>query len=344
MKLQNGYKVLYEVAADGKRTFYASKTGVFADADQIGEPVEIGKYKLVYEKNGKVYFSESKVPTFDENGEPTDKAAEGFDEIFVESDDVTNEGASGVVTEFVVRVGDVEYSTLAEAVAAAENGQTVEVLADGAGSGVVVNKSVTIDFGGHTYIFTDPAVGSTGTESNGFQLLKGNDVVLRNGTLQVADEHKDKFYILVQNYTNLTVEDMVLDGTNLDKWSTTDGDSYVLSNNSGTVNVTGNTSILANEDGDKAFAFDVCKYSTYKAPVVNVSTTGKIVGKIEVTESIANNLNISNGTYTVEIPEAWCAEGYTPVVNADGTYGVKVQENGPTADLPTFEETDDEEE
>lgn len=341
MKLQNGYKVLYEVAADGKRTFYASKTGVFADADQIGEPVEIGKYKLVYEKNGKIYFSETNVPNLDENGEPTDTAAEGFDVVFVKNSaaDVN----TGVV-EFAVRIGESEYKTLAEAVAAAENGQTIEVLADGEGSGVVINKSITIDFGGHTYTFTDPAVGSTGTETNGFQLLKGTDVVLKNGTLNVSEADKDKFYILVQNYTNLTVEDMTLDGTNLDKWSTTDGDSYVLSNNSGTVNVTGNTNILANEDGDKAFAFDVCKYSTYKAPVVNVSTTGKIVGKIEVTESIAKNLNISNGTYTVEIAEAWCADGYTPVVNADGTYGVKVKENGPTADLPTFEETDDEEE
>jgi hypothetical protein len=325
MKLQNGYKVLYEVAADGKRTFYASKTGVFADAEQIGEPIEIGKYKLVYEKDGKIYFSETKVPNLDENGKPTDTVAEGFDTLFVKDNDVTGEGTSGVVVEFAVRIGDSEYKTLAEAVEAAENGQTLEVLADGAGSGVVVNKSITIDFGGHTYTFTDPAVGSTGTETNGFQLLKGNDIVLKNGALNIADTDKDKFYILVQNYSNLTVEDMVLDGTNLDKWSTTDGDSYVLSNNCGTVNVTGKTSIVANEDGDKAFAFDVCKYSTYKAPIVNVSTTGKIVGKIEVTDSIANNLNISSGTYTVEIQEAWCADGYAPVANEDGTYGVKAK-------------------
>ena len=31
MNLQNGYKVIYEKAADGKRAFYASKTGLFAD-------------------------------------------------------------------------------------------------------------------------------------------------------------------------------------------------------------------------------------------------------------------------------------------------------------------------
>ena len=62
MKLENGYKVIYEKAANGIRTFYASKTGVFADAEQIGEPIEIGKYKLIYEKDGCFYGSESGIP------------------------------------------------------------------------------------------------------------------------------------------------------------------------------------------------------------------------------------------------------------------------------------------
>ena len=62
MKLENGYKVIYEVAADGKRSFYASKTGVFEGADLICE-AEIGKYKLIYEKDGCFYGSESGFPT-----------------------------------------------------------------------------------------------------------------------------------------------------------------------------------------------------------------------------------------------------------------------------------------
>ena len=61
MNLQNGYKVIYEKAADGKRTFYASKTGAFADAEVIAES-EIGKYKLIYEKAGQIYGSESGIP------------------------------------------------------------------------------------------------------------------------------------------------------------------------------------------------------------------------------------------------------------------------------------------
>lgn len=62
MNLQNGYKVIYEKAADGKRTFYASKSGVFEDAEAIVE-VNIGEYKLIYEKDGKFYGSASGLPT-----------------------------------------------------------------------------------------------------------------------------------------------------------------------------------------------------------------------------------------------------------------------------------------
>lgn len=66
MNLQNGYKVIYEKSADGERTFFASKTGLFADAEQIGEKFEIGKYKLIYEKNNKIYGSETGVPAEDD--------------------------------------------------------------------------------------------------------------------------------------------------------------------------------------------------------------------------------------------------------------------------------------
>ena len=223
----------------------------------------------------------------------------------------------------VAKIGDQRYQTLDEAVENAKAGETVTLLGSFTGAGVVIDKSITINFAGYTYTLTDP-VGSVGTVTNGFQLLKNNNITLKNGTLNVAEESKDQFYILVQNYANLTVTDMTLDGTNLDKWALTDGDSYVLSNNSGTVNVTGGTNIKANDDGDKAFAFDVFLKSGYDAPVVNVETTGKIEGRIEVSESISDNLNISSGTYTVEIAENWCADGFIPTANGDGTYGVKV--------------------
>jgi hypothetical protein len=79
MNLQNGYKVIYEVTADGKRTFYATKGNTCDPAvdDKIVE-AEIGKYKLIYEKGGRFYGSESGIPA------DGDFCFEGFDKVFVE--------------------------------------------------------------------------------------------------------------------------------------------------------------------------------------------------------------------------------------------------------------------
>jgi hypothetical protein len=61
MNLQNGYKVIYDSAVNNEHAFYASKTGVFADAEEIVK-LAAGEYKLVYEKNGCVYGSKTGVP------------------------------------------------------------------------------------------------------------------------------------------------------------------------------------------------------------------------------------------------------------------------------------------
>lgn len=78
MDLKNGYKVIYDVAKDGKRNFYASKTGVFADAEPIFTEVETGDYKLIYEKDGMFYGSTTGVPTAD------DVCFEELNKVFVE--------------------------------------------------------------------------------------------------------------------------------------------------------------------------------------------------------------------------------------------------------------------
>ena len=181
--------------------------------------------------------------------------------------------------QVVAKIGDTPYASLQAAYAAAEAESTIVLCKDVTGAGLVIDKSLTIDFGGKTYTFND---GVGNIPSNGFQILDGNTITLKNGELNVDAGSADKFYTLIQNYANLTVEDMVLDGTNLDKWSKTDGNSYVLSNNSGTVVVAGATSIIANDEGALAYAFDVCKYKTYAIPTVTLNTTGTIAGKVEV--------------------------------------------------------------
>lgn len=86
MNLQNGYKVLFEKAEADKRVFSASKTGFFADAEAVAE-FEIGKYKLIYEKNGKIYCSESGTPA------DSDQPTEVFDKVFADSELAEDEPA-----------------------------------------------------------------------------------------------------------------------------------------------------------------------------------------------------------------------------------------------------------
>ncbi len=218
----------------------------------------------------------------------------------------------------VAEVNDVKYGSLQAAVNAAQANETVTLLSDATGAGVVINKNVTIDFNDKTYT-VNQAVGSSGTETLGFQILKDNDVTLMNGTLRstAAVEGSKEIKMLVQNYANLTVEDMNL-------VDNTTHIQYVLSNNSGNVNLVGNTNITTD-----AVAFDVYDYTAggYAVPTVNVNTTGTIAGKIEVSESISNNLNISGGKFTKELQLAWCADGFFPTeVEIDGNTYYTVHE------------------
>lgn len=178
----------------------------------------------------------------------------------------------------VAKIGDTTYPTLEDAVNAAPDSEqtTIMLLRDAAGNGVVVkNKNITFDLDGHTYNVDGTTVGSSGTETNGFQLLKGSAVTFKNGTIT-----SNKAKILIQNYCNLTLENVVLDGRNLD-----DARPYTLSLNNGNVNITGNTSILAKANGGVAFDLYYWPKNGYSGGVqVTVNTTGTISGPIELSQ------------------------------------------------------------
>ena len=101
---------------------------------------------------------------------------------------------------------------------------------------------LTMDFNGNTATIATP-VGSSGTETNGMQLLKGSTVLLKNGTFAPAN---NRVKMLVQNYSNLTLQDFTLDAHDAAQVG------YVLSNNNGDALITGETNILA-ADGKCAF-------------------------------------------------------------------------------------------
>lgn len=174
----------------------------------------------------------------------------------------------------VAKIGNETYETLEAAFADVPDGTptTITLLRDASGNGIQVakTKNITLDLGGFTYRIDGDTVGSSGTETNGFQLLKGANVTIKNGTITSA-----KAKILIQNYSNLTLQDVLLDGTQA---------PYTLSLNCGKIQITGNTSILAKPNGGVAFDLYYWADGGYAEGVqVTVDTTGTISGPIELT-------------------------------------------------------------
>ena len=100
----------------------------------------------------------------------------------------------------VAKIGEIEYATLKDAVDDVGENQTIVVLRDSIGDGIVVpsGKNFTIDFNGHRYTVNQNLVGSTGTENNGFQLLKDSTITMKNGII-----NSDYALILIQNYSKV---------------------------------------------------------------------------------------------------------------------------------------------
>lgn len=189
--------------------------------------------------------------------------------------------ANAEEVENYAKIGNEEYATLKEAVEAAEvctdlstcDVTTIEVVASHETSGIIFveGKNLVIDLGGFTVTFKAPTVGSKGTQTIDMQILKNSNVTFQNGKFVSSDTDKSKMFI--QNYANLTLKDVEIVAMN-------DLNQYAVSNNSGDVNIIGNTSIKA-----KRVAFDVCGFHAhgYKiGPKVVVDTTGTIEGTIEV--------------------------------------------------------------
>ncbi len=179
-----------------------------------------------------------------------------------------------IVATAEVSEGVATYASLADAVNNVMDRGTVTLMGDFSGDGVIVEsgKNFTLDLGGHTYTIDGNTVESTGTETNGFQLLKDSTITIKNGTIK-----SDNAKILIQNYSNLTLEKVdLVGGTNT---------QYTLSNNNGEILIGTGTNIEAGSASPQV-AFDVCRYASYPSVKVTVAPdAGKISGKIELSAS-----------------------------------------------------------
>lgn len=211
----------------------------------------------------------------------------------------------------VAQVGDMYYEVLADAVAAAKEGDTITLLRDANGNGVVfaegrfATKGLTIDFNGHTYSVGGVLVGSASTGTNAFQLLKGNKITFKNGAIAGVTEGTKPAEdtpnwhgapaIVIQNYCDLTLDNMIVSGG--------DETVYTMSNNNGDVIIKDTTINKGEAKGYKSspVAFDVCRYASYPAVSVTVTGDSVINGDVEVSGEIgegqSRQLTINSGMF-----------------------------------------------
>ena len=197
----------------------------------------------------------------------------------------------------VAMIGAWTYSSLGEAIKAVPAGDIIYILKDvpdAAGITVPSNKQFTVDFGGHTYTLKDPGAGSPGTETNGFQLLQNSDITFKNGTIRIA-EGTTSISRIIQNYANLTLEDMHFYAEN--QAGSLD---YPLSFNNGSITFKGDTDIITPAENN--IAFDVCQFEGYQGVIVTFdeSYTGTINGRILYDSPNANTHKLyikGNGTF-----------------------------------------------
>ena len=157
--------------------------------------VAIGK-DIVLDSNGKIVSGNFSTLEVGSTAEPL--IAEGS----VKTDN--GDGTYRVGPPAVAKIGDTEYATLADAVAAAQAGQTIEMLGDTTlDATVVINKAITLDLNGKTISATceafhisnaftvkdssDPSTGSistTGSKVALFTKSANGSIVIEGGKVE----------------------------------------------------------------------------------------------------------------------------------------------------------------
>lgn len=272
--------------------------------------------------------------------------------------------AEGTLVEAVAQIGENGYVTLADAIAAAEDGNTVKLLKD-VTEDVTINKGITLDLGGKTLTHTPKAGEAT------ISVADGVTATVKNGSVVGGTSfYNIQVGTAVNSTANLTLVNVTATAGNtgssmIDNWGT-------LTIESGTY--TGGLNVVKSEEGSKltinggTFTGTYAKGWSYNGVILSAGTT-KITGgefiqnattpaksypsvvlamkvdgypsTIEITggkfinnksdgkifygygKATSDNFEVSGGTFNKSISDGYCAEGFIPTKNADGTYGVK---------------------
>lgn len=273
----------------------------------------------------------------------------------VENPDGTH-GVSGSVAQ----VGFKAFNTLQAAIDAAQDGETVTLLTDAA-EDVAISKSIALDLGGKTLTNTNAGKatisvkGGTVTVKNGnvaggtsyynIEVTKDSNANLT--LVDVTATAGNTGSSMIDNWGTLTIESGSYSGglnvvkSEEDSTLTINGGkfelSYATNGYTGVVLAYGNTTITGGE-----FIQSLTTTGRWNHPQVIATgvveghtaitrvTGGHFVNKMSgegifrgVGKGTSDNFEVSGGTFNKSISEGFCADGFIPTKNADGTYGVK---------------------
>ena len=177
---------------------------------------------------------------------------------------------------------------------------------------------------------------TSGIETNGNNT--NDSVTLRNSTLNVPNG----FGIYFPSSGTLTIDNSTISAKtmgvqvcagslNINDGSkiTVNGDAVPKTESDGAIQDGAAISIV-NRDGYKGLGKIEVTGGTFKANGNNAAIKAygwNNTNKKEDTFTESDKVSVSGGTFSSEVKSEYCADGFAPKANSDGTYGVKINEN-----------------
>ena len=214
-------------------------------------------------------------------------------------------------------------------------------------SAMGVGGTITYDNAGLVFEgVTMTAKGHSGIETNGNNT---NDAVtLKNSTLNVPDG----FGIYFPSSGKLTIDNSTINAKtmgvqvcagslsiNAGSAITVIGDAVPKTENDGAIQDGAAISIV-NRTGYKGLGDVTVTGGKFTAKAGNKAIKAyDWANKTETEFTAAEKVAVSGGTFSSEVPAEYCAEGFIPVKNADGTYGVELGNYVVVGGIKGFENT-----
>ena len=293
----------------------------------------------------------------DENGNVPSFAAPGVG--IEKNTDGTFTAKAGMVAQILDASGNSvkAYKTLAEAFTEASEGQTVRLLAN-ATEDVTIDKNITLDLGGKTLTNAGAGKATITIAKDATATVKNGSVaggakyynIQNNGTATFEDltaTAGNTGSSMIDNWGTLTIMSGTYTG-GLNVVKSEEGSTLVINGGTFTLNYAtngytgvifayGDTTITGGE-----FIQSLTATGSWNHPQVIVTgvvegytaitrvTGGTFTNKLSgegifrgVGKGTSDNFEVSGGTFNKSISEGFCADGFIPTKNADGTYGVK---------------------